>query len=110
MVPGSSAGQSTAPGSLTARTMPALLEPHFYLSPRRSAAVSQAAERKIHVRVEGELHRLLRIRCAELDVTIQDYVVRLLEEKLRGGTGSTIRTGGLGTHGGGDGKGGKRTP
>lgn len=45
--------------------------------------MSQAGERKIHIRVAGELHRLLRIRCADLDVTIQDYVVRLLEQNLR---------------------------
>jgi len=45
--------------------------------------MSQTGERKIHVRVEGELHRLLRIRCAELDLTIQDYVVHLLERNLR---------------------------
>ena len=38
--------------------------------------------RQIHVRLPRELHRRLRIRCAELDVTIQDYVVRALEQKL----------------------------
>lgn len=56
--------------------------------------MSQTGERKVHIRVEGELHRLLRIRCAELDLTIQDYVVRLLEENLRGGSPTaTARTG-----------------
>jgi predicted HicB family RNase H-like nuclease len=39
-------------------------------------------ERKIHVRVGEELHRRLRIRCAELDTTIQDYVVELLDREL----------------------------
>jgi hypothetical protein len=29
----------------------------------------------------------LRIRCAELDVTIQDYVVRMLDQALAGEAG-----------------------
>lgn len=73
---------------MTGPTSRDLLEPHLYLSPRRSTALSDTEERKIHIRVEGELHRLLRIRCAELDVTIQEYVVGMLERDLRSGTGS----------------------
>ena len=42
----------------------------------------QSTERKIHIRVEEGLHRRLRIRCAELDTTIQDFVVRLLDREL----------------------------
>ena len=41
-------------------------------------------ERKIHVRLSPDLHRRLRVRCAELDTTIQDYVVGLLERELGG--------------------------
>ena len=41
-------------------------------------------ERKIHVRMSPDLHRCLRVRCAELDTTIQDYVVGLLERELAG--------------------------
>ena len=91
--------------SLTPPPKSVQLEPHLYLSPRRSVAVSQAGERKIHIRVEGELHRLLRIRCAELDLTIQDYVVHLLEENLRGRSKTRGRAGGAGTHGRVDDKG-----
>ena len=40
------------------------------------------AERKIHIRMTQDMHRRLRIRCAELDVTIQDYVVRTLDQAL----------------------------
>jgi len=40
------------------------------------------AERKIHIRLTHDMHRRLRIRCAELDVTIQDYVVRTLDQAL----------------------------
>jgi predicted HicB family RNase H-like nuclease len=40
------------------------------------------AERKIHIRMGEELHKRLRIRCAELDTTIQDYVVELLDREL----------------------------
>ena len=39
-------------------------------------------ERKIHIRMGEDLHKRLRIRCAELDTTIQDYVVELLGREL----------------------------
>jgi predicted HicB family RNase H-like nuclease len=42
----------------------------------------QSTERKIHIRVEEGLHRRLRIRCAELDTTIQDFVIKLLNREL----------------------------
>jgi len=45
----------------------------------------RADARKIHIRLLPDLHRRLRIRCAELDVTIQDFVVGLLERELGGG-------------------------
>lgn len=44
--------------------------------------MSPALEKKIHVRLSRELHRQLQIRCAELGLTIQNYVVRLLEGEL----------------------------
>ena len=37
-------------------------------------------------------HRRLRIRCAELDTTIQDFVVKLLDRELSG-DGGTNRNG-----------------
>jgi len=40
------------------------------------------AERKIHIRMGEDLHKRLRIRCAEIDTTIQDYVALLLEREL----------------------------
>jgi hypothetical protein len=43
-----------------------------------------APERKIHDRLSPDLHRRLRVRCAELDTPIQDYGVELLESELRG--------------------------
>ena len=43
------------------------------------------AERKIHIRMDEDLHKRLRIRCAELDTTIQDYVVELLDHELSSG-------------------------
>ena len=42
----------------------------------------QSTERKIHIRVEESLHHRLRIRCAELDTTIQDFVLKLLAREL----------------------------
>jgi plasmid stability protein len=38
--------------------------------------------RKIHIRLTPELHQRLRVRCAERDTTIQDFVVELLEREL----------------------------
>lgn len=43
------------------------------------------AERKIHIRMSEDLHKRLRIRCAELDTTIQDYVVELFDRELSTG-------------------------
>ena len=48
----------------------------------------QSTERKIHIRVEEGLHCRLRIRCAELDTTIQDFVVKLLDRELSGDGGA----------------------
>jgi predicted HicB family RNase H-like nuclease len=48
----------------------------------------QSTERKIHIRVEEGLHRRLRFRCAELDTTIQDFVVKLLDRELSGDEGA----------------------
>jgi predicted HicB family RNase H-like nuclease len=49
--------------------------------------VERDAERKLHIRLTQDMHRRLRIRCAELDVTIQDYVVRMLDQALAGASG-----------------------
>ena len=54
----------------------------------------RADARKIHIRLLPDLHRRLRIRCAELDVTIQDFVVGLLERELGGGEAPRGATGG----------------
>ena len=39
-------------------------------------------DRMIHVRLSPETHRLLRIRAADLDTTIQDWVAALVAETL----------------------------
>lgn len=36
----------------------------------------------IHVRLSPDTHRLLRIRVADLDTSIQDWVAALIEETL----------------------------
>jgi hypothetical protein len=46
------------------------------------AMVERSAERKIHLRLTQDMHRRLRLRCAGLDVTIQDYVVRMFGREL----------------------------
>ena len=40
--------------------------------------------RMIHVRIPLEVHRGLRIRVAEEDSTIQDWVAALVENEVRG--------------------------
>ncbi len=40
--------------------------------------------RMIHVRLPEEVHRLLRIRAAEEDTTIQAWVSSLIEKNLKG--------------------------
>ena len=51
--------------------------------------MSSEQERKIHVRLARDLHKRLRVRCAELALTIQDYVVDLLVGQLHDGQSST---------------------
>jgi predicted HicB family RNase H-like nuclease len=41
----------------------------------------------IHIRLPKDVHRLLRIRVAEQDTRIQDWVAALIEKELRGGKG-----------------------
>lgn len=43
------------------------------------------AERKIHIRMGEDIHKRLRIRCAELDTTLQNYVGKLLDRELSEG-------------------------
>lgn len=40
------------------------------------------SDRKIHIRVPEDLHKRLRIKCAELDTTIQAYVTEMLRRDL----------------------------
>ena len=42
----------------------------------------EAEDRLIHVRLSADTHRLLRIRVADLDTRIQDWVAGLIEEAL----------------------------
>ena len=39
----------------------------------------------IHIRLPKDVHRLLRIRVAEKDTRIQDWVSAIIEKELRGG-------------------------
>ena len=39
-------------------------------------------ERMVHVRLTEELHRRLRIRAAEKDTTLQDWVAMAIENEL----------------------------
>jgi len=48
----------------------------------KSKLSDDADERMIHVRLSAETHRLLRIRVADLDASIQDWVADLVEAAL----------------------------
>ena len=37
----------------------------------------------IHIKLEPELHRLLRLECADKEVSIQKYVSNVLKENLK---------------------------
>jgi predicted HicB family RNase H-like nuclease len=43
---------------------------------------SDDKNRMIHIRMNEELHKKLRIRAAELDTTIQQWVEALIEKNL----------------------------
>jgi predicted HicB family RNase H-like nuclease len=40
-------------------------------------------ERKIHIALSEDVHKLLRVKCALQEVTIQDYVSNLLKNSVR---------------------------
>jgi len=42
----------------------------------------QESKRMIHTRLSEETHRRLRIRAAELDTTMQDWVAELIAKEL----------------------------
>ena len=47
-------------------------------------ASGEKPERMIHIRLKPDTHRRLRVRAAEEDVTIQDWVMELIERELSG--------------------------
>lgn len=52
------------------------------MKPAPSRSDSEKAMRLIHVRLKAETHKRLRIRAAEGDVSIQDWVEGLIEREL----------------------------
>jgi hypothetical protein len=48
----------------------------------REAVSSSGADRLIHVRLPGDLHRSLRIHVAANDTSIQDWVAALIAREL----------------------------
>ena len=43
---------------------------------------TEKSERMMHIRLPGVIHRQLRIRAAELDVSIQRLVEEIIEKEL----------------------------
>lgn len=39
-------------------------------------------DKKIHIRLPDDLHKKLRVKCAYDDVSVQDYVERLIKESV----------------------------
>jgi len=51
--------------------------------PRKQSTVeTESAERMVHIRLKADTHRRLRVRTAEEDVSIQDWVAALIEREL----------------------------
>jgi len=48
----------------------------------RKASQSDMKYRMIHIRLPGEVHKRLRIRAAEMDETIQDWVLESIQKEL----------------------------
>ncbi len=48
----------------------------------KTKSSDEGDDRMIHVRLSPDTHRLLRIRVADLDTKIQDWVAGLIEEAL----------------------------
>jgi len=42
----------------------------------------ESKTRMIHVRLPEDMHKKLRIRAAETDVTIQDWVLKVIQREL----------------------------
>jgi len=45
--------------------------------------LNQTKNRMVHIRLSEELHKKLRIRAAETDMTIQDWVVNAIKTELK---------------------------
>lgn len=52
------------------------------MTAKRNRPDTQAEARLIHVRLKPETHKRLRVRVAEEDVSIQDWVEALIETSL----------------------------
>ncbi len=48
--------------------------------------------RMIHIRVSKEAHKLMRVRAAELDTTMQDWVVSIITKALPRGQAASKRS------------------
>jgi len=48
----------------------------------KSSNLSETKSRMIHVRLPENLHKEVRIRAAETDVTIQDWVLDIMQREL----------------------------
>ncbi len=49
----------------------------------RNSTTDQTKNRMIHIRLPGDLHKRIRIRAAETDRTIQDWVVEALDKEIK---------------------------
>ena len=45
----------------------------------------RTGQRQIHIWVRDDLHRRMRLKVAELDITIQDWVIKALDAHIRTG-------------------------
>ncbi len=52
------------------------------MAKKQRSSNNDKAERMIHIRLKADTHRQLRVQAAEEDVTIQGWVMELIEREL----------------------------
>lgn len=53
-------------------------------SSQKTKRPAYRAGKQIHIRLSDEIHRKLRVRCAYEGLSVQEYVARLLTERVGG--------------------------
>jgi len=55
----------------------------LYLDIKWLIIINKKSQKKIHINLPEDLHRRLRVECAYQDISIQEYVKKLIQNSLR---------------------------